>query len=240
VFFVTGTDTGVGKTTFTCAIAAALLRRGLRVGVSKPIETGCDAGPDGALVPADAVRLKYFSDCRADLSVVCPYRFRQPLAPSVAARREGAKVEIDRLTTSLEHLVPEHDVTLVEGAGGLLVPIADGLTFADLARRWDVPVLVVVGNRLGALNQAQLTVRMAEMIGLRVAGYAINSLLPVDDLAAQSNRETLPEILGPSLGVLPWLGTIEHTRTDRDRLADAAESSFDLGALVGGGHARTK
>lgn len=232
VFFVTGTDTGVGKTTFTCAVAAGLARRGLSVGVAKPVETGCDTHADGTLIPADAVRLRYFSGCRAELDVVCPYRFRHPLAPSVAARREGSAVDVARLTDAVAQLARAHEVTLVEGAGGLLVPLADGVTFADLARQWDVPLLVVVGNRLGALNHAQLTVRHAEQIGLRLAGYVINSLAPLEDLAAQTNREALVELLGPSLGVLPWLGTIEQTDADRERLADVAERSLDLAALI--------
>jgi len=229
--FVTGTDTGIGKSTVACAIAAALAAAGTRVGVVKPFETGCREGPDGNLVPADALRLRYFSGCREPLDVICPYRARAPLAPSVALAAEGREIDLEGLHRTICGIVGRHQVTLIEGAGGLLVPVRGSLTFADLARDREWPVLVVVGNRLGALNHAQLTLRWARENGLRVAGYVVNTLSPEADVAAETNARTLAELLGPALGILPWLGPVARTEADRARLARAGRDRIDLSVL---------
>jgi dethiobiotin synthetase len=130
-------------------------------------------------------------------------------------------------------IAERHEVTFIEGAGGLLVPIAPGVTFVDLARDWQLPLLIVVGNRLGALNHAQLTIRAAQHAGVSIAGYIVNTLTPDDDLAARTNIDALTELIGPSLGVLPWLGAVESTPADRDRLALAAERGLAVGSLRG-------
>lgn len=231
-FLVTGTDTGIGKTTVTCCMAAALAKRGLRVGVAKPFETGCERDVAGSLVPADAMRLRYFAGCTEPLDVVCPYRCAEPLAPSVALQRARRTADLIALRSAVEGIVARHDVTFVEGAGGLLVPVAGKTTFADLGRDWDLSVLIVVGNRLGALNHAQLTVRAAEASGLRVAGYVVNALSAASDVAAETNVATLTDLLGPPLGVVPWLGPVECSDSDRRRLAEAAEQAIDLAALA--------
>jgi dethiobiotin synthetase len=231
-FFITGTDTGIGKTTVTCALAAALVERGVRVGVMKPIETGCEVDAAGDRVAADAVRLKYFSRCPEPLDRICPVRLRDPLAPSVAARREGRPIDLDGLRRRLASLAAAYDVTLVEGAGGLLVPLRDGLTFADLVRDWRVPLLVVAGNRLGALNHTQLTMRCARQEGLPVVGYVVNSLTEPLDMAAQTNVDCLAELIGPSLGIFPWVGSIECSPEHRERLARAAESALDVSRFL--------
>jgi dethiobiotin synthetase len=225
-YLVTGTDTGIGKTTVTCGLAAALAARGHSVGVAKPIETGWSEES------SDAVRLRYFSGCDEPLGVVVPYRLRDPLAPLVAARREKTSIELARLDASVRRLRDRFDVTLIEGAGGLLVPVQEGVTFADLAARWDVPLVVVVGNRLGALNHAQLTLRWARSCGVAVAGYVINALTPQPDLSSITNVETLRELLGPPLGVFPWVGGVRQTPADRARIAAIAEQSIDIDALV--------
>jgi len=229
--FITGTDTGIGKTTVACAIAAALAADGARVGVVKPVETGCNEGRDGKFVPEDAVRLRYFSGCREPLAAICPYRALAPLAPSVALAAEGCDIDLGELNRTIRGVVSRHEITLIEGAGGLLVPVRGVLTFADLARDWGWPVLVVVGNRLGALNHAQLTLRWAGAIGLRVAGYVVNTLLPENDVAADTNVRPLAESLGPALGVFPWLGPIACTEADRMRLAGVAGENIDLTGL---------
>lgn len=218
-YLVTGTDTGVGKTTVACAMAAALRARGMRVGVAKPFETGCAPGPDGTLLPADAQRLRFFAECAEPLDVICPYRCVEPLAPAVALEREGRRVDFAALRALVAGIAARHDVTLVEGAGGLLVPIEGATTFCDLALEWGLPLVVVVGNRLGALNHAQLTVRHAESRGAAVAGYVVNALGPETNLAAATNLAMLERLLGPPLGVLPWLGELGCDEAARARLA---------------------
>src|SRR5882724_8482431 len=120
--FITRTDTGVGKTFFACGLAALLKKSGYKVGVMKPAETGCDQGGGGKLVPQDAAALKEAAGCEIPLEQICPYRFREPLAPSVAAEREAIRIDIDYLMSGYGEISETHDITIVEGAGGLLVP----------------------------------------------------------------------------------------------------------------------
>ena len=199
----------------------------------KPAETGCLPGPDGAPYAADAARLRWFAGRSDPLDTVCPFRLRDPLAPALAARREGLAIGLERVAVLVDRFADTCAIGLVEGAGGLLVPLADQATFADLAARCRLPLLVVVGNRLGCVNHAALTMRWARSAGLSVAGYVINTLQPEPDLAMQTNIELLHEILGPSLGVFPWVGETACTEVDRARLADTAERTLRLNALLG-------
>jgi len=228
---ITGTDTGVGKTTVAAGLAAAVRATGRRVGVLKPAETGCEPGPAGEPIAVDARRLAYFAQCAADPLTVCPFRLRDPLAPSIAAKREGRKVDLARIVESYERLAAAHDVVLVEGAGGLLVPLWDRLTFADLCRRLDLRLLLVVGNKLGAINHALLTLSHARQVSLPVAGYVINALSPAADLAAETNVALLTELAGPPLGVIPWLGEIQETAAERARLAELFAARVRLADL---------
>jgi dethiobiotin synthetase len=199
----------------------------------KPVETGCAPGPDGVRHADDAARLRWFAGRSDPLDTVCPFRLRDPLAPALAARREGVALDLERIAVLVDRLAAGCEVGLVEGAGGLLVPLAGPATFADLAARCGLPLLVVVGNRLGCVNHAALTMRWAQAVGLTVAGYVINTLQPVADLATQTNVALLPELLGPALGVFPWVGETACTEADRARLADVAERSLRLDALLG-------
>ena len=230
--FITGTDTGVGKTTVACCLAASLRRRGMRIGVLKPAETGCAADATGGRIPADAQRLAFFAASDRSLAETCPYALNDPLAPMVAADRDGVRIELQKIVAAHEALVESHDITLVEGAGGLLVPLTHSLTFADLALRLRLPLLLVVGNRLGAISHALLTVRAARAQGLEVLGYIVNALDSVSDLATETNAAVLAEWLGPALGNLPHLGTIETTDEERNRLARAGEASIHIDALL--------
>ncbi len=230
--FVTGTDTGVGKTMVSVGVVAALRARGLRVGVCKPVETGCLPRADGTLVPADAGLLQFFSGSQMGVHEICPYRLRAPLAPMVAAEREQVSIDVDTLVQRCRAVEAAHDATIIEGAGGLLVPITAALSYADLAKRLDVSVLVVVGSRLGAINHALLTIRYAQSLNLRVLGYVINFMLPEDDDAARSNVEVLARLLGPPLGVIPYLGVIEPTEGARRTLAATFASHLCVDELL--------
>src|SRR5712692_298213 len=184
--FITGTVTGVGKMLVACGLAALLKESGYLVGVMKPAETGCQER-DGELVPEDAVRLKEASACEEPLEKICPYRLKDPLAPSVAAERSGVAIDIDLLQKLYNDISSAHDITIVEGAGGLLVPLLPHYTYADLAKLLKLPVLVVAANRLGAINHLLLTLEHATCRGLRVLGYVLNHLESRPSLAAQTN-----------------------------------------------------
>jgi dethiobiotin synthase len=149
--FVTGTDTGVGKTLVACTVARALRERGIDLGVMKPIETG--VGSDG---PLDAIALRAAAGAEDALDLVCPQQFALPAAPTVAAAHEGREVDLVMLDAAWAVLAARHDSMLVEGAGGLLVPAAAGVTMADLAERFGLPLLIAARGSLGTINHTLL------------------------------------------------------------------------------------
>ena len=202
--FITGTDTGVGKTFFTCALAALLRADGYRVGVMKPAETGC-AVRDGKLFPDDAWRLKEASGSTDSIEQICPYRLPEPMAPSIAAERAGVKIDVDHLLSVCRDIGAKHDITLVEGAGGLMVPLVGSFTYADFARVAKLPIIVVAANRLGAINHLLLTLEHASSTGLLVCGYLLNQVTAEASLATVTNREALAGLTGvPCLGEMPF------------------------------------
>jgi dethiobiotin synthetase len=213
---VTGTDTGVGKTFVACALAHALRARGRRVAVMKPVETGVASAPD------DALRLRDASGDPASLDDICPYRLRAPLAPSVAARLERVTIDLARLEALVRRRLETADVLLVEGAGGLLVPIADSVTWADLAARLGLPLLVVAANRLGSINHCALTARVADAMHLRVVGFVLSSPASERDASADTNGATIAELTG-----LPCLGDLPHASGPA-----AAATALDLPPLL--------
>jgi len=226
--FITGTDTGVGKTLVACGLAALLRESGYKVGVMKPAETGCEER-DGKLFPQDAFYLKEASGCEEPLDRICPYRLRNPLAPSMAAEREGVKIDIGHIETIYNELSSKNDITIVEGAGGLLVPLLPHYTYADLARQLKFPLLVVAANRLGAINHLLLTLEHASFRGLRVLGYVFNRLTSEPSLAADTNREALFSLTAvPCLGEIPY---IEDLEAKRHSLTDVFEEKLDLRPL---------
>ena len=223
--FFTGTDTGVGKTFVAASLGAYLRERGYRVGVMKPVETGCRE-MNGTLIPADALRLKEVSGCAEPIERICPYRFAEPLAPSIAAERAGQKIDVDHLLATYGEIAAESDVTLVEGVGGLMVPLLPSYTFADFARVLKLPLVVIAANRLGVINHLLLTVEHASCKGLIMLGYVLNRISNDTSLAAETNREVLSGLTGvPCLGELPF----SEAAAARNYLPwDLFEKEFDL------------
>ncbi len=179
--FITATDTGVGKTVATCAIAAALRKQGARrVGVCKPFASGCRKEREG-LVSEDAEALAHFADCRAMLDVINPIRYAKPLAPAVAAELAGQPPDVEELGRCLSLLDREHDVMLIEGVGGLLVPLSPSkpkVTVLDLIQAIGYPVVIVTRAGLGTLNHTAMTVRLLRDAGCDVAGLVVNGYVP--------------------------------------------------------------
>ena len=226
--FITGTDTGVGKTLVACGLAALLRESGYKVGVMKPAETGCEER-DGKPFPQDAYLLKEVSGCSEPVEKICPYRLRDPLTPSMAAEREGVKIDISLLEKIYGEISSNHDITLVEGAGGLLAPILPHYTYADLAKLLKLPLLVVAANRLGVINHLLLTLEHASCRSLSVLGYVFNRLDAQPSLAADTNREALLSLTAvPYLGEIPY---IEDLEAKRPSLADLFEERLDLRLL---------
>ena len=170
--FITGTDTGVGKSIVTGGLAGLLRKQRINVGVMKPVETGC-LHDDGSFFPADAQFLKDMSGVDAPLEEIVPYQFKEPLAPSVAAEREGITIDTNQLVKKFEHISRHHDVMLVEGAGGLLVPLYQRFLFIDLVKRFKLPVLIVSRATLGTINHTLLTIEAARHAGISILGVIL-------------------------------------------------------------------
>ena len=210
--FVTGTDTGVGKTVVTCAVAAALCGRGQRVGVCKPFATGCRREREG-LVNDDAQALAHFADCRQPLEVINPIRYADPLAPAVAATQTGQPPDLESLANSLERIDQSSDVVLIEGVGGLLVPLDDDHTVLDLITALGYPVLIVTRAGLGTLNHTAMTVRLLKQTGCRVAGLVINGYT-VDAAEDDPSMVTNPRWLA-KMNRSPVLVTVPSCQSDQ-------------------------
>ena len=207
---VTGTDTGVGKTFVACGIASALRSRGLRVGVLKPVETGCEWDAQSlSLIPADAKLLQYYSGTRASLDTICPYRFRTPVAPAVAADMEGTPIDASRFEATIQSCYKElsatHEVVIVESAGGILVPIAWDYHFGKLAKALNIPVLLVAGSKLGAINHTLLTLEYLKNAGHHVLGCVLNHCLNEKSPATNTNVDTLKKLVQVPVFVLPFM-----------------------------------
>jgi dethiobiotin synthetase len=191
--FITGTGTGVGKTYVAALIARALVAAGKRVGIYKPVASGCDLR-DGRLVSPDAIALWEAAGRNGSLEQVCPQVYAAPLAPHLAARAEGRRVDSQLLRTGLQLWRSTSDVVIVEGTGGLMSPISDEDYNADMAKDFGYPLVVVAANQLGTINATLQTLVAAEtrLYALPVAGVVLNSPTPdTDDPSRVSNRGEL-------------------------------------------------
>lgn len=200
--FITGTDTGVGKTIVAATLALVLRMKGVKVGVMKPVTSGCRE-EEGRLVSDDAELLCTAAGiaCSGD---VAPYLLREPLAPAEAAKRDGVRIDFSRIRECYDRLAVAYDVVIVEGAGGLMVPLAGGLLVADLARELALPLVVVARPGLGTINHTVLTCLCARQVGLEVAGVIINDYPEQPGLAEQSAPHQIGALCGaPVLGLWP-------------------------------------
>jgi dethiobiotin synthetase len=217
--FISGTDTGIGKTFVTGWLLGELRRRGLPAAGFKPIS--CGAGGR-----ADARLYRQLMDEEASLDQLNPVYLRHPLAPQAAARLERRRIDLSRIQAAYRRLKTQFSPILVEGAGGLLVPIQRDYFIADLARDLKLPVVIVARLGLGTLNHTLLTVRQAQATGLRVRGIILNDLTGARrGLAERTNITGLPQLTGvPLLGVIPFRASATHqtVRTICDQLFGSA------------------
>lgn len=214
-YFVTGTDTAVGKTFVTCALAGLFKEIGLVVGVMKPIESGCPEGESGdgdnILIPTDAMKLKLASGSEDSMEDICTYRFAMPVSPNIAAReanQDEDSIKLPKIKQSFDRMKKTNDIMLVEGAGGFMTPITGTKTMADLAFSIGLPLIIVASSKLGVLNHTLLTVAHARSIGLKVAGIILNHPKPIKrtDESIIYNKSELARIKGiPLLGELPFI-----------------------------------
>lgn len=202
--FVTGTDTGIGKTLIAGALARVLRSEGIDIGVMKPVETGCRTRK-GRLLPADGEYLRIAAQARDPLSFVTPYCFRSPLAPRAASLLEKKKVDFKTILKAYDHLRERHSFLIVEGIGGLMVPLTARSSVIDLILLLDLPVLLVARSGLGTLNHSLLTLDVGARYGIRFFGVLFNQTQPSKTLADRTNVDILSEKMDvPFLGSLPY------------------------------------
>lgn len=220
--FITGTDTEIGKTVAARLLVEALVRGGESVAVMKPVAAGCETTPDG-LRNDDALALMAASNVAADYDLVNPYALAPPVSPHLAAAEAGVEIDLDRIGDCYRSLAATASRVVVEGVGGWCVPLSADATVADLARTLDLPVIMVVGMRLGCLNHALLTARAIRHDGAHLLGWVANCMAD-DDFGLDGCIETLKaRIDAPLLAVVPRLGG-EGDATEQeagDRMAAA-------------------
>lgn len=214
--FITGTDTGVGKTCVAAAIARALVQAGVKVGVYKPAASGCER-VGKKLVSEDAAVLWDAAGRPGALSRVCPQLFAAPLAPHLAAQAEGKQLDERLLQTGIDYWLERSDIVIVEGAGGLLSPLGEKKYVADLARAFGFPLVVVAPNRIGTINQTLQTLLAAQANDLEVAGIVLSDLRPLDalDPSIHSNPIELA-----SRSSAPLLARLPYNAAELDTIVD--------------------
>ena len=223
--FIAGTDTGVGKTFIAGGLASLFHKRGVGVGVMKPVESGCERMTDG-LRPHDGLFLKEMSASTDDVERIVPYRLEHPLTPSVAAELEGVVIDLEVIQDAYQQRAAQYDLMLVEGFGGLLAPLYKHTTSVDVIRLLNIPLIVVARNALGTINHTLLTVEHARNNGLTVMGIILNACSPDPDLSVETNQQVIRRLSGvPFLGEVPFCSYPE--RTDRSALALLIEEHVD-------------
>ncbi len=220
--FITGTDTGVGKTAVTAALAALLRGKGLVTGVIKPFQTGTELE---GLSDAEFIYAFLGSDC--SLSEVSPCRLKAPLSPYRAAEIEGADIPVEEIIQHTRDYISRNDVTLIEGAGGLCVPVNKTYMMADLAVDLDAPMIIVARPGLGTLNHTVLSVEYATRRGGQVLGVVINGFPQPADLASATNPAVLTDVFSVNiLGVLPHFQGVDVEGGSFSGLKDAGKECF--------------
>ena len=209
-YFVTGTDTNVGKTLVSAALIHSLARNGLKVAGMKPVAAGAELR-DGKLWNEDVALLSGEANVTLPTHLIAPYLFKEAAAPHVAAALEDQQINPDTIFSAFEHIRAQTEAVIVEGAGGFCVPLTPQIDLADIAVRLQLDVILVVGLRLGCLNHAFLTAEAIAARGLRLAGWVVNQIdpaMPHQAANIEALRERLP---APCLGSLPWMSVPSAT-----------------------------
>ncbi|MDR4945212.1 dethiobiotin synthase [Neobacillus cucumis] len=204
-FFVTGTDTDVGKTIISSGLAAVFKEKKIDVGVFKPLLSGISrVDPD-----SDTSLLKQLSQTSLSYEEITPFEFKEPLAPYVAGKLEGKIVTMEEVLNHWDKIRKKHEFFIVEGAGGISVPLGEHFLVSDLMKAMNLPIVIVARPNLGTVNHIFLTVQYAKSLGLSVAGIIINGISDHPNLAEKTNPELIEELCGvPILGITPKLKEI--------------------------------
>lgn len=217
-YFVTGTDTGVGKTTISSALVHQFAALGLRSVGMKPVASGCVV-QDGVLLSEDVQQLKAASNLTLPLSDINPYAFEPAIAPHIAASQAGAEIDLSVIQAAYARLEAAADVVIVEGVGGFRVPLNDTVDTADLAIALGLPVILVVGLRLGCINHALLTAEAIAARGLTLAGWIANRIDPAMSMQEENLQALSLRLQAPCLGVVPWVAAGDFTALETELVA---------------------
>ena len=208
--FITGTDTGVGKTFVAVGLINALKEKGFNVGPMKPVETGCRT-KKGKLIPEDTMSLIRASGIKEAIDVINPYRFKHPLAPSVAAELERKSIKKEKIFSAYNYLSKKYDITIVEGAGGIMAPLYKKYLFLDFISALNLPIIIVSRPGLGTINHTLLTISAAKGRGVNVIGVVINYAAKAKTGIAE---KTNPEII-KRLGGVPVIGIVLYSKNQK-------------------------
>lgn len=231
--FITGTDTGVGKTVVAAGLALLLKERGIKVGVMKPVATGC-YGPDSRLISSDAVFM--FEAAENEYPPLSsPSRYRHPLAPSVAAVMEKKEVNLAQIHKAYWELQKHYDFIIVEGIGGMLVPLTKDYFVANLIREFHLPIVIVAKSGLGTINHTLLTVDAAVVRGFEIRGIIFNRLPTVNYSTAEiTNPKVVHELTGlPVLGALPEVDGLDVESCRYGRLKEVFRERIQVDKMLG-------
>jgi len=230
--FVTGTDTEIGKTVVAGGLALAFRERGVDVGVMKPAVTGCRTRR-GKRISEDVDFLVKASGCEDDPALVSPYMLRDPLAPEVAAEREGVRIDVRKITGAFRKLAKKHEALIVEGAGGLYVPVKRNYLMIELIAALGVPILIVARPGLGTINHTLLSCKAARARGIGVAGIIINNYPTKASIAERTNPDVIRRYArAPLLGVVSHVPGVSVEECRLDGLLQATEKSIDIKKLL--------
>ncbi len=232
--FITGTDTEIGKTVVAGGLAAALKTAGVNVGVMKPIASG-GIEHEGRIVSEDATFLKHAARVDDALDLINPICLRQPLAPSVAAEIERVSIDLRQIDEAFAQLCQRHDFMVVEGIGGIAVPICEEMLVANLAQHFQLPLLIVARPNLGTINHTVLTVEFARSYSLEICGIVLNaSQEGSKGIAEQTNPKELTRLTQlPILGAVPFDEQLQGDTPDPDFLSQFIGEHIDWRGLVG-------
>jgi dethiobiotin synthetase len=208
-YFVIGTDTNVGKTYIANALVQHFVSLGFKTIGMKPVASGCELNQQGELINEDALALINASNVSAPLDLINPYRFAPAIAPHIAASQAGLVIDFDAITQAYTQLKSLSEVVIVEGAGGFFVPLNATQTLADLAVQLNIPIILVVGMRLGCINHALLTVEALQARGLTLAGWVANQIDPHFEMFEENLSSLKNRILAPCLSVVRWQGNVK-------------------------------
>lgn len=223
MIFITGTSTEVGKTLISRAIAGAAVRKGLRVGVMKPIETGCEER-DGVLVGLDTEKLAKSANCKIPLDTINPYRFALPVSPHIAAYSAGIAIQREVILNCFEKIKKDSDFCIVEGAGGIFVPIGPDFLTIDLVKLLNLPVVIVTPDWLGTINHTLLTIEALKARNIKIKGVILSRTRHEVGLDSMTNDKTIAEY-----GKVEIIGTFPYLHLIGERiLSECAEQYLSL------------